>query len=130
MKTSKQAAMWERIRQHGEDLKQVFGLGVDVDPLILCKRLRRIEAEANKWACDLCNGLISPTDDDCEIHHDRIIAKVRAALGDDGRVPIKINNDPRGYALKIPDTWVREHNARIHTDWGGYGILAPDLSND
>ncbi len=28
----------------------------------------------------------------------------------------------------IDDEWMREHPAvRLHRDWGGYGILAPDL---
>ncbi len=44
-------------------------------------------------------------------------------------VPVFINRDPRGYALKIDDHYMREHDAALHQDWGGYGIIAPDLSN-
>lgn len=43
-------------------------------------------------------------------------------------VPVFVNRDPRGYALKISDEWMQQHNATLHRDWGGYGIIAPDLS--
>lgn len=43
-------------------------------------------------------------------------------------VPVFLNGDPRGYSLKIEDNWMRERqNLRLHRDWGGYGIIAPDL---
>lgn len=46
-------------------------------------------------------------------------------------VPIFINRDPRGYALKIDDEAIRElraHGKPIYSDCGGYGILAPDFT--
>jgi hypothetical protein len=44
-------------------------------------------------------------------------------------VPVIINRDPRGYALKIGDDWMSAHHtSRLHRDMGGYGILAPDLT--
>lgn len=36
------------------------------------------------------------------------------------------NGDPRGYALKVD---LRDGET-LHRDWGGYGIIAPDLSDD
>ena len=48
-------------------------------------------------------------------------------------VPVFINLDPRGYALKIDDEWMREHKqplGHLHQDWGGYGILAPEIGKD
>lgn len=45
-------------------------------------------------------------------------------------VPIFINLDPRGDALKIQDEYVRAHNLTIHTDIGGYGIIAPEIGKD
>ena len=42
-----------------------------------------------------------------------------------------INGDPRGYALKIDDKYQdRLHKVGIHRDWGGYGIIAPDFSEN
>lgn len=45
-----------------------------------------------------------------------------------------VNGDPRGYALKI-DNATLEGRALIaavglHTDWGGYGILSPEITGD
>lgn len=40
-------------------------------------------------------------------------------------VPIFINRDPRGYQLKIDDAYAA--GLVIHKDWGGYGIIAPDI---
>lgn len=45
-------------------------------------------------------------------------------------VPVFLNSDPRGYALKILSEYVAKHELSIHRDWGGYGILAPDLTED
>lgn len=39
-----------------------------------------------------------------------------------------VNLDPRGYALKIDDEYMRAHNLKLHTDMGGYGILAPEIN--
>jgi len=35
-----------------------------------------------------------------------------------------INRDPRGYALKL--NFGDERVAGVYTDWGGYGIIAPE----
>ena len=43
-------------------------------------------------------------------------------------VPIFLNLDARGYSLKIDCEWMRANRNRLYRDWGGYGILAPDLS--
>ena len=46
-----------------------------------------------------------------------------------GQLETDLNNgDARGYALKIPDNYMRENNIRLFTDWGGNGILAPDFT--
>ena len=36
-----------------------------------------------------------------------------------------INNDARGYALKLKSEFIKDKT--IHRDWGGYGIIAPDF---
>ena len=41
---------------------------------------------------------------------------------------IFVNGDCRGYALKIDDKYIRENNIKLHCDWGGYGIIAPDFN--
>jgi hypothetical protein len=62
---------------------------------------------------------------------DAVLAKVNKLLGTYGHVdavPVFINRDPRGYALKVSSETVKAFNLDLPTDWGGYGIIAPDLS--
>jgi hypothetical protein len=54
-------------------------------------------------------------------------AKIRAARP---LVPIFVNRDPRGYCLKIDDEYTRANKLDIGTDWGGYGIIAPEIDKD
>lgn len=89
------------------------------------RRLRRIETRANSAACAACNG--QPGMDAWPAERDRARRAV-AKLRPDGKPPrgFFINGDPRGYALKI-DPDVRKLPAGMHKDWGGYGILAPEI---
>ena len=126
--TTKRNAMMDRIRKHGANLIAAFGLDAATDPVKLCKALRRLESKAGANAVRYCNGTISERA--YESVKDRILAQVKAVLGGADQVPVFVNGDPRGYALKIDDVYVREHSIPIHRDWGGYGIIAPDLTND
>ena len=121
--------MRERIRQHGEHLLAIFPRATERDPLELCRKLRRLETQGERIAVDYCNGLHG-----CEAHEqqtDKLLAKVNKLLGNaPPAVPVFFNSDPRGYALKIQDEYVREHDLQIHRDLGGYGIIAPDLTED
>jgi hypothetical protein len=45
------------IREHGEGLIRFFGLDPNlVDPIDLCKKLRRLENKAHEITTQLCNG--------------------------------------------------------------------------
>ena len=141
MKTpnNKQTRLLAAIVRHGESLLEAFPDATERDPVKLCKKLRRIEAEAARIGLRLCNG---PWFDGVEAWADaeegKALSKVRALLGlseaDADARGLFVNRDPRGYALKLGDDWTREHNrtarVRIHSDWGGYGLLAPDLRAD
>ncbi len=127
---NKKERMAEAIKKHGEDLNRIFK--TDLDPVTLCKKLRRLELQANELTTDEAN-----TGADHSAKLDIILYKVRNLLYTDGPGKeyntalydsIFINGDPRGYALKIDDQYVRDANLTIYRDWGGYGILAPDLS--
>ena len=117
--------MYAQIKKHGENLQNLFC--VNGDPVQLCKRLRRLENKAHKFATDYCNG-----DMDTElwdIVSDKLLKNVNKILpSENADVRIFVNGDARGYALKIEfdDTDARSHE--IHRDWGGYGILAPNFS--
>lgn len=133
--TEKQLAA---VRRHGEQLLTLFPNAVEQDPVKLCKKLRRLEGEAHALALRLCNGPEWPSDDACESAFDAVDLKVRQLLanyepGDalqEPIVPVRINRDPRGYALKISDEWMSKHKAELHRDLGGYGILAPEIGKD
>lgn len=135
-KTSARADMYARIERHGRQLLAIFPNATIKDPVELCKRLRRIETLAASIGLQLCNGP-EMTEAAKERRTADALKKANALLGNSGEVPVFINLDPRGYALKIDDEWLRAqradhrtaYKAAIHQDWGGYGIIAPDLRN-
>lgn len=172
------ATQLDAIEKHGRQLLAIFPNARESDPVKLCKKLRRLEAQAAAVALRLCNGP-EYADGEADKLTDAILANVNKLLGNvreyqpktgakcsckrgiqrdncpacegtgmliDFRairehkplVPVFINRDPRGYALKIDDEWIRQqradhrtvHMAGIHQDWGGYGILAPEIGKD
>jgi hypothetical protein len=158
-KDQRRAAMYARIQQHGETLLDLFPNASERDPVKLCKKLRRLELKAQRFAVDLCNGdiqqdadgafyrqwgrgtvgpfLTSKTNEKEQIEKS-LCNLLRMTHSDTVANGFFINQDPRGYALKLSDDYVKGFNnardaqgkPRLYTDWGGYGILAPDLSND
>ena len=137
------------IREHGEGLIKFFGLDPNlVDPVALCKKLRRFENQAHRITTQLCNGfpdlyaeVQEKVINQLESELDKIEQKVRDYLESYQRPrsfkkinAIFINGDPRGYALKL-DTETIKYFEELgeefpHKDWGGFGILAPDLTNN
>lgn len=137
----------EAIRRHGETLLAMFPNATEKDPVALCKKLRRIETSLTAPLVGYCNGTHS------EAQVDKAEAQALKRLGallwgnTVPDVPVFVNRDPRGYALKIDDAWMREKGysltkqnrhtngsgsvavARLHRDMGGYGIIAPDLNS-
>lgn len=119
----------DRIIAHGKNLLKVFPDATEKDPVALCKKLRKIEVAANSFATDRCNGVPPNMPEETE---DKIIAdflrKVTALLGKRGP-KVFLNLDCRGYALKIDSECMLKKNVPLdfHRDWGGNGIIAPDL---
>jgi len=131
------------IIRHGETLLVAFPNAVERDPVALCKKLRRIQTAIDRPILDYTNGENGVTIEKLDVETDKALARVRKLLfgtehANGGQVQLFINRDPRGYALKADDVWARNWNqARyaaklpaLHTDMGGYGILAPDLTED
>lgn len=128
----RKARQRELIAKHGQQLLAIFPDAKERDPVALCKQLRRLDARGAELALRLCNGPQFAEGEYERIAED-LLAKVNELLGNmagKGHVPVFINGDPRGYALKIDDWYVREHDLQIHRDWGGYGILAPEITGD
>ena len=118
----------ELVRRHGERLQAVFPAAANMEPVALCRKLRRLEGEGERLALRLCNGPEFPYDE-AELIQGRILDRLNALLNYRGAdVPVFLNFDPRGYALKVDNEWTVAHRGALPTDWGGYGILAPDLT--
>jgi hypothetical protein len=138
MTNTQKTTMYQQIEKHGNDLNRIFNTGLNA--ITLCKKLRRLEAQAHKLAIDYCNGDNGITSQNWDDKIAPIMNKVYAVLNngkynDDRphqkRVPIFLNSDARGYALKINDSYVRLLNKAgkdIYKDWGGYGIICPDFT--
>jgi len=98
---------------------------------LLCKKLRYYEKKAEESTTALCNGCREEMQKFHEETLERIGVKVCQLLGVAADAPhIFINHDPRGYALKVKDAWLRASDKVLYRDWGGYGILAPDFSEN
>jgi hypothetical protein len=126
------------ITSHGRCLLAIFPEATDKDPVSLCKKLRRLETQAHAIGLQMCNGP-EMTEEEIEIREQRVLNRLDELLfWRSASVPVFVNKDPRGYALKIDDEWLRdqrEHNKlplgealrALHQDWGGYGIIAPEI---
>ena len=128
----KKLEMYARIKKHGEDIKKIFSMPADTDPIKLCKSLRRLENTGEAIQELHNNGHYGES----ARQEAALIVKLKNLLMPDAtpneflKFGIFLNTDPRGYALKIPDEIVKENNLTIHKDWGGFGIIAPDLNEN
>lgn len=105
--------------------------------LRMWRRLRRIEAIAHDATTAQCNGErygSQPYREDDEsgespldVFFDGIRSDVAKVFGGTLPTGFMINHDTRGYALKLDsDKTTIPHG--LETDWGGYGILAADIT--
>ena len=111
----------EQIVEHGTELLVLFPDALRRDPADLYRGLRRIEARGAAHAERLCGDAHYCNDVDHEAVGVAIINAANKLLGTDR---VWLNQDPRGYALKV----TLSVGEGLHTDWGGYGIIAPDFS--
>lgn len=143
MTAQQRIKMMADIERHGNQLNAIFNTGLD--PVTLCKKLHRLERKAHQATTCLCNtntlhlqelnrytGYDVPeaTEEEQERFSNNILNQVCNILKptEGQKAAIFINYDPRGSALKIRNSYMREHNLNLYQDWGGYGILAPDFT--
>ena len=118
--------MYEEIEKHGENIKTIFNLPSDTQPIPLCRILFRLENKAHRFATQSCNGEIHL--ENFQHSTDIILRNLDNLLNfTTQEIPVFVNGDARGYTLKIGDEFIREYKGRIYRDWGGYGIIAPDF---
>ena len=122
--------LYELIIIHGERVKKFFNMPASTDPIALCKRLRRLEVQAQRVQDIHANGQY----EESARAEARIILKLKNLLQPDAapndflKFGIFLNTDERGYALKFPTEVVKGH--KFYRDWGDFGIIAPDLRED
>ena len=94
------------------------------DGLKLWRQLRRLEKQTDAYSLQHCNGEIDG--EKWDTIKEEVLTTLAKIFG--GRVPdgVFINSDPRGYALKLDNEKVTIPEG-MHTDWGGYGILAAEI---
>ena len=115
--------MYRNIFNHGENLKKVFSLPSDTDPVKLCKKLFSLEAKAYKLSMQSCNGDIEM--EQWEAETGLILDSVNKILDyKDKGISVFANGDARGYTLKIK---AKDTPSYLFKDWGGFGIIAPDF---
>jgi hypothetical protein len=106
------------------------------------RTLKTLENRAHRNAELYCNGEIwhngrmikeGMTIEEYEQAQEKIEEQVKKLFGGTLPAGFFINGDPRGHALKINsgNEAGQEHHPEyipqgLHTDWGGYGILAPE----
>lgn len=95
--------------------------GYRMDGAKLYSKLLPIERTIHKHAERYCNGEINS--DTWERYQNTAKTLVTAVFKRE-IAGLWVNGDPRGYALKIDERSVPEGMIK---DWGGYGILAPDI---
>ena len=128
----KRLEMYARIKKHGEDIKKIFSLPADTDPIKLCKSLRRLESTAQTIQETHGNGYYKTA----ARQEAALIVKLKNLLMPDStpeeflKFGIFLNTDQRGYALKIPDKILKQNAWTIYKDMGEFGILAPDLNEE
>lgn len=121
-----------QILSHGLKLLRIFTCpGYEAQPVALCKKLRRLEVEGNRHAERICNDEFY-TQEAQDKKGDSIEKRLLEILGPTckgvGKLGIFVNLDPRGYALKIQSE--DAEGLDIHKDWGGFGIIAPEITGD
>lgn len=139
----------QRLLEHYATCERLArALGVtDPDGKRISTALFKIEREAHRIATAYCNGerasyrfadisgKFDPNVEEGVESWENVATRIRLAVGRAlGANPagLFVNADARGYALKIdPDKGKDLIDAcRLQTDWGGYGLLSPEITGD
>jgi hypothetical protein len=136
--STKKDRMYERIHAHGLKLLAIFPGATEKEPIALAKRAFALERRAHQIQVEDCNGNPScKTEAEYEAwkltldkRSDLVRGAFKRLFGVRLEKPFFMNGDPRGYCLKVKSEYVVFTNMDIPRDWGGYGLIAPDLTED
>lgn len=112
----------ESIEKHGKALIEFFNLPKETNVDKLSRQLFRLENKGHRLCEQYCNGEIESNIFEKQL--DDIEYKTKKLLNNTDL--LYINSDPRGYCLKIN---LENGLDFYYRDFGGYGIIAPDLRN-
>jgi hypothetical protein len=108
-----------QLKNHIAELSQLANKQLTIKDM---KRLYELENKLHKLAEDYCNGVIRSGEE-----YETRQLPFKTLLKELLPIPhLFVNNDPRGYALKIEDEYIRESNSSLYRDMGGYGIVCPE----
>lgn len=119
-----------QLERHYQALTKLAALcGVDnVNGKKLSNKLRKIEAEISRHILDYSNGDRNNINTELDLTKNQV-----QSLFNNKLQGFFINTDPRGYALKIKSNYqdiLRNSGINLQSDWGGYGLLAPEITGD
>jgi len=89
-------------------------------------QLRRAECKLSRLFNVACERNLTPLE---EITINKTKRQVKFIT--DNVKGLYFNSDPRGYSIKIDNSVnrkLRNKGVNLHSDWGEYGILAPDFN--
>lgn len=99
----------------------------------LSVKLLHLENKAKEITMHYCNGTGGVTTANVSEKTDPIKAEI-LRLFNNNLQGFFINTDARGYALKIKTELMQPggkyENTGLQTDWGGYGLLAPEITGN
>lgn len=97
----------------------------------LSSKLLKFENLAHQETTAQCNGLRKfDAEADQYLESDLILDGIATNVEKLFKNKLKglfINYDARGYALKISDKVMKQEKYNISQDWGGYGLLSPEI---
>jgi len=129
-KTERRKAQLERHYAALKALAAICGLK-DVDGKKLSTKLWKLEEIAHNTATDYCNGKI---DTDAWASEEIFFERIVQEMFNNNLKGLYINGDARGYTLKIASELMVPGGlyaeTGLQTDWGGYGLLAPEITGE
>jgi len=122
-----------RLEQHYASLQRLYDLcgGGKLNGARLSSKLLHLEQQARRITTMQCNGEGNYEHNEQALN---TILESAQQLFNGILKGLFINGDARGYALKLKDGNFKPGECYaetgLHTDFGGYGILAPEINGD
>ncbi len=114
----------EQETYHGKLLLRLYPNATIQNPLYLTHRVVALEVALNKVAICMCNGVGDR--DDLDERWEKLVNLTQELLKPE-KDQLEIGGDPRGTCLKVPADYLFRSDVGITRDFGGDGMIAPEL---